>query len=427
METFEDFKNNFNLIESRLNGNDQCDPTDDLVKAKTWIDYVQNPTVGAEVQHLQHLVREGLPKIVRAVLKRRYANNKDEHIHAAVEFLKYAAAFAASVLQSCPDKLDGQFALLSELFQPKQPFYQKYGHPKPPALAVAVDGSADGNLRVETSVATSDADQVKFLNDLEVQSVFDYQYTPGEWELAIVETMTEFRDRINISVPGQGKSEWLTISVDSQKMAPFGTKVKGINSPLVIDVTTEKEASSSSSSSSIVASTGTDSIDAGGSGEGADQLWRFDLCPGTLVDAKDLQNTWYQACIMEIKHEQVPVIPEHSATMPKGILKTLRLKGSNSSSNPDSQGKAVSRSGVDWSDAPSALSGADAGSGAMELAENEVPIDLTEQLADDGSLSAVDLLAGLRGLNAAEPAVPVSEIETEVGVGAEGVPALCEL
>ena len=52
-----------------------------------------------DVAEVRHFVNDALPKIIRAVLKRKYANN-DFHIFAVKEFLMLVAGFAARALAS---------------------------------------------------------------------------------------------------------------------------------------------------------------------------------------------------------------------------------------------------------------------------------------------------------------------------------------
>ena len=44
------------------------------------------------------------------------------------------------------------------------------------------------------------ADHMKFLNELDVGSCFDY-YHEGVWELAIIERLSEFRTEVEINLP----------------------------------------------------------------------------------------------------------------------------------------------------------------------------------------------------------------------------------
>ena len=279
IRTFDEFKKNLQLIESRLNSNDLCDPTEDLVKMNTWIDHVMLPET--EHQRRQHLIREGLPKVVKAVLKRRYANN-DTHIMVATSFLQDAAIFAAHVLKDTPNMVDVQFALLTELFDPKQPFYQKYGHAKAVLGGTnAVDVTTmDDAPHVEGISRELDAAHATFLNELEEGSCFDYLYAPGKWELAIIEGVSTTRERFNISFPEKGKTEWLTISEHKNKMAPYMTKVKTMgmsDNPVMMN-----------DAMNPMVTQGETIMD------GEDDMSRFDVAPGMLIDAKDLQNNWFQ-------------------------------------------------------------------------------------------------------------------------------------
>lgn len=54
--------------------------------------------------------------------------------------------------------------------------------------------SSSGMARV------TDVEQMKFVNELDVGSCFDY-FHEGAWELAIVERLSEFRTEFEINLP----------------------------------------------------------------------------------------------------------------------------------------------------------------------------------------------------------------------------------
>ena len=101
-----------------------------------------------------------------------------------------------------------QFLLLTELFDSKQPFYQKYGQAKPISSSVSTIAMSSGN----SSKVNVSADHMKFLNELDVGSCFDY-YHEGVWELAIIERLSEFRTEVEINLPERKYNTMLGFNV----------------------------------------------------------------------------------------------------------------------------------------------------------------------------------------------------------------------
>ena len=89
--------------------------------------------------------------------------------------------------------MQSQFQLLTELFDCKHPFYQRYRLSKPPSSTAYTSATAGNNANVSP-------DYTKFVNELDVGSCFDY-YHEGVWELAIVEKLSEFRTEFEINLP----------------------------------------------------------------------------------------------------------------------------------------------------------------------------------------------------------------------------------
>lgn len=155
-----------------------------------------------------------------------------------------------------------------------------------------------------------------------IDDCFDYLHE-GVWELAIVENMSDFKTEIEVNIAEKGIMKWVRIgegSAESGFMAPYGTRVGALMERVdgILDLTGDNE------------------VEEQGSGNIVDDVsWRFDISVGTLIDGKDRQNTWYQACVMEIKHEEVQpafFIPPPPTTDSKGdnklksIIKTTPLK-----------------------------------------------------------------------------------------------------
>ena len=91
-----------------------------------------------------------------------------------------------------------------------------------------------------------------------------------------------------------GVTKWESVDSGPSIIAPYGTRVGALASPCpsgtgtsvdpkdaaYLDLTGDHPSFSSASSSDMPAL--------------EDMEWRFKICPGTLIDAKDSQNVWYQ-------------------------------------------------------------------------------------------------------------------------------------
>jgi hypothetical protein len=107
--------------------------------------------------------------------------------------------------------------LLTELFDSKQPFYQRYGSTK----ITGETGTVSKDVISSGMASVSDVEQrMKFVNELDVGSCFDY-FHEGAWELAIVEKLSEFRTEFEISLP---ESKWYDIDIDRDEM--FRSRMK---------------------------------------------------------------------------------------------------------------------------------------------------------------------------------------------------------
>jgi hypothetical protein len=202
---FEDFKKNFTLIESRLSSSDISDPTADIVLTRTWIEYVQRPQV--DEKEFQYILTEALPKIVNALLRRRYTSN-DLYITTVKTFLEECACLAAKVLLTKPEALQGGPYTLLTLLDSKHNFYQKLGHGK---LSLAAAGTAASahqavtELGTGAAASTSSANKVDpmhatFISNLEVSDCVDFESAPGVWEVAAIDSFSPSREGMNITL-----------------------------------------------------------------------------------------------------------------------------------------------------------------------------------------------------------------------------------
>ena len=81
-----------------------------------------------------------------------------------------------------------------ELFDPKQPYYLRYSSPTP-----ALEEKPSRGLINSSNGITIDQKYMTFVNDLDVGCCFDYCHE-GVWEVAIIERLSELRDRFEISL-----------------------------------------------------------------------------------------------------------------------------------------------------------------------------------------------------------------------------------
>ena len=91
--------------------------------------------------------------------------------------------------------LQGQFTLLLELFDPKQSYYLRYS-----AVTPAIETAPLRGSNTPHNVPAIDLQHMTFVNDLDVGCCFDYCHE-SVWEVAIIERLSELRDRFEISLP----------------------------------------------------------------------------------------------------------------------------------------------------------------------------------------------------------------------------------
>lgn len=91
--------------------------------------------------------------------------------------------------------LQGQFTILLELFDPKQPYYLRYS-----AVTPAIETAPLRGPNASNNGAAIDLQHMTFVNDLDLGCCFDY-CQEGVWEVAIIERLSELRDRFEISLP----------------------------------------------------------------------------------------------------------------------------------------------------------------------------------------------------------------------------------
>lgn len=143
-----------------------------------------------------------------------------------------------------------------------------------------------------------------FIKDLEVGSCIDVQNSSGIWELAEIVNFSEYHTEfeINLLSGSPDVTEWFCTERDAHRIAEYGsmtmsdsnlTSMNAINDEnldpsLVIDVD-----ESIPNISNDFPTTNSN-------------FNRYNLVPGSVLDAKDKSNIWYQACVTEIKYVDKP-------------------------------------------------------------------------------------------------------------------------
>ena len=87
-----------------------------------------------------------------------------------------------------------------ELFEPKQPYYLRYSSSLTPALEIAPSRGLTTSSTGKYKPPLLDLRHMTFVNDLDVGCCFDYCHE-GVWEVAIIEKLSELRDKFEISLP----------------------------------------------------------------------------------------------------------------------------------------------------------------------------------------------------------------------------------
>lgn len=88
-----------------------------------------------------------------------------------------------------------------ELFEPKQPYYLRYSYSLlTPALETAPSRGLISSSKGKFKLPALDLQHMTFVNDLDVGCAFDYCHE-GVWEVAIIERLSELRDKFEISLP----------------------------------------------------------------------------------------------------------------------------------------------------------------------------------------------------------------------------------
>jgi hypothetical protein len=85
-----------------------------------------------------------------------------------------------------------------------------------------------------------------------------------------------------------GITKWVSVDMGPSMLAPWGTKVGALAKPKSVTNYLDLSNIDDGVSSPFDVETLSPVIDA------ADSAWRSDIAVGTLLDARDLQNVWYQ-------------------------------------------------------------------------------------------------------------------------------------
>eukprot|EP01041_Mallomonas_annulata_P001787 gene1787-3470_t len=349
ISTLEDFKKNCGLLESALCAGkllayampfffnsfnfrkDLDDPRGDLKKLESWIVYVGTQVAHDNSQQMldfyKYLFNECLPRVIRGLLRRNYSNN-EAHIEAVRDFLQ-SDDVIKRVVGDFKYSMEGLPSVITELLDPSQPFYSKFGFPKPKKIP---------EIKALPAVAVVDDDSWKQV--IGTDSCFDGYSPAGLWEMVCVEEISPTRTEVRVSW-STGEQEWLSLSNDD-RVAPFDTRSNLSTESNSTDTTASTTPSTGTGTASISVDTDTDySGDAPQQGSGSKPqvgvagasaataadgangnsnggrekqsvsmstvnstaLWETCARPevGSFVDVLDMRQIWRQACIMEIQ------------------------------------------------------------------------------------------------------------------------------
>ena len=286
---FDQYKGDLDSIATRL-AVDFGDPTEDLRKVTSYLE--RSRQTGDPDAWKQHFVRESLPKILKAVLKRKYSvSNADAHVVRSKDFLVECSAFLA-------DKVDMEVGSLLCLLDPQQLFYKTYGFPKIP--------DQKGHLVSSASAGQLD---MGWVSTVAIGDSIDAQNDAGGWETVLVTNWSPTLTEIEVQFwSSTNEKRWFSVfepTAGAYRLAPFGLKSLNQQTDIskvepmpevVVPVRETPLTAAAAPTSSVEDGTTPRSEDT----ESA-ELWRLGVKQGTLLDSLDRNNTWYQACVMETK------------------------------------------------------------------------------------------------------------------------------
>eukprot|EP01035_Chromulina_nebulosa_P018175 gene18175-23833_t len=264
---------------------DYNDPVPSIKDFNNWYDtFDQKSSQNNGLDSLLLFNNEAVPQFVRNILKRKYASN-DEHINQARLFLERTAVYIAKNLYN---EYEGLVNILPDLFDPNQPFYQKYGFPKVENLDKAM-----------TFKVVLDEN---FKNSIEVGNCLDCLNENNEWEIALVEELSPTHTEIHIFWMTSEKREWISFESGAHRIAPFSTKVKG----LAVEDSTS--GTTFISNENIDPKTAAISENQHNDFNLIEDSWKFHVDIGDLIDVKDPFGVWYQAVIIDSKQIEVKAL-----------------------------------------------------------------------------------------------------------------------
>jgi hypothetical protein len=204
-----------------------------------------------------------------------------------------------------PLEWDGTGSVLAELFDPSQPFYQKYGYPKvrqyifyltgterdEPPMSLQPNQSTDSATTTQPVVAEVKpvVDQ-QFLDELNMDDVVDYFGASNTWETGTVASFRNNRSEIEILNVQTEKKEWLSLEHDGHRIAPACTKIGESGPDATSPINTIAE---------VIASASEPAVDGGI----VDVAWLSQLGVGNLVDVKNKSGNWYQVKCTKLQFE----------------------------------------------------------------------------------------------------------------------------
>jgi ubiquitin C-terminal hydrolase len=268
IKTFEDFKNNMVLVDKGIAENNGENLRKAIDIAISWLHYAQRPDTDQD--RVNYTYSNYIPTLLRTILGRRYdishedASNLLDIIIAILPMLTTKIG-SNEVVDKC----------VEQIFSPYHPLYMKLAcFDKPPELPA--EGNGGGSTH-----------DPSFIASLEVGSCIDCLRNNNQWEMAIIENFSDVRTECEIAFNDEERL-WISL-FNHNRFAPFGTKTGLVETTSSHNIESSSTAAAETSSKILQ----------------PPSIPLIDVPPiGELVDARNPQGIWYQACVMDTREEE---------------------------------------------------------------------------------------------------------------------------
>jgi len=307
--SFDDYKQKYNNMQTSL-AVDHTEAVTELTHMQSMIQYFQDGFCSEEES--KFLLTTTIPKISRILLKRRWLESSkqfQQHMLLVEQYLHSVLGLISSHFKQYSECFS---SLLVELLDPNQTFYRQYGYPKYDpiyvygnlhqmgkycSVASVSDPSSGASGGTGTDGAVVAANTFWLDDVVPGVTVVDVQNARGEWEMGIVDSLSETRTEIEVSRFSDDSKSWFR--TDDPRVAKSGTRIGGSS-------TTEGVGAVGGAAAVAVAATGTVYLDGAGPAAAPavppcvcvdsteDLEWKQTLRRGMLVDVLTSTNHWVE-------------------------------------------------------------------------------------------------------------------------------------